>query len=97
MVVVLSSSERVQPSFVVAQGTGEEGPCSQNQMGTFLEHRWPTEFFFYFYFLKMQFEGHRGLQPVCTIIYTAKKIKKKNKTLTEREEQHDLCLEGAHF
>lgn len=48
-------------------------------------------------FLKMQFEGHRGLQPVCTIIYTIKKIKKKNRTLTEREGQHDLCLEGAHF
>lgn len=48
VVVVLSSSERVQPSFVVAQGTGEEGPCSQNQMGTFLEHRWPTEFLLFF-------------------------------------------------
>lgn len=48
-------------------------------------------------FLKMQFEGHRGLQPVCTIIYTIKKIKKKNRTLTEREGQHDLRLEGAHF
>lgn len=80
VVVVLSSSERVQPSFVVAQGTGEEGPCSQNQMGTFLEHRWPTEFFF----LKMQFEGHRGLQPVCTIIYTIKKDKEKKQD-TDRE------------
>lgn len=35
-------------------------------------------------FLKMQFEGHRGLQPVCTIIYTIKKIKKKKQD-TDRE------------
>lgn len=62
-------------------------------------HSWNTDGQqnFFFFFIKMQFEGHRGLQPVCTIIYTAKKIKKKNKTLTEREGQHDLCLEGAHF
>lgn len=48
-------------------------------------------------FLKMQFEGHRGLQPVCTIIYTIKKKEKKQDTDREREGQHDLRLEGAHF
>lgn len=37
-----------------------------------------------FFFLKMQFEGHRGLQPVCTIIYTIKKDKEKKQD-TDRE------------
>lgn len=36
VVVVLSSSGGMQPNFVAAQGTGE-GPCSQDQMGTFLQ------------------------------------------------------------
>lgn len=48
-------------------------------------------------FLKMQFEGHRGLQPVCTIIYTIKKIKKKNRTLTERERDSMICASRVHI
>lgn len=36
----LPSSAGVQPSFGVAQGREEAGPCSHNQLGTFLE---PTE------------------------------------------------------
>lgn len=39
VVVLLPSSGGVQPNLGVAQGREEAGPCSQNQMGTFLEHR----------------------------------------------------------
>lgn len=39
VVLLLSSSEGVQPNFGVAQGREEVVPCSRNQMGTFLEHR----------------------------------------------------------
>lgn len=39
VVLLLSSSGVVRPSFEVAQDMEEVGPCSQTQRGTFLENK----------------------------------------------------------
>lgn len=69
--VVLSSSGGVESNFGVAQGTAEVGPCSQNQMGTFLEHGRQTEK------KEMQLQGQRRLQSVSS--YAANTHTKKKK------------------
>lgn len=71
--MLLSSFGAVQSNFEVAQGTGEVGPCSQNQMGTFLEHRRQTEKD------KIEFQGQMRLQSLWAISYTAKTKYKQDK------------------
>lgn len=70
---MLSSSGGVESNFGVAQGTAEVVPCSQNQMGTFLEHRTQSEK------KAMELQGQRRLSAISYAAKTQKaRVKKIN-------------------